>query len=204
MRADRGQLETAIVNLGTNARDAMPNGGMLTLSAERWKWSVRATHPEGLCPATMCRIDVIDNGTGMDAATLRACGRAVLHHQAAGHGTGLGLAMVKGFAEQSGAACRSPASPGKGTTVVMWLRQADGEARRSTTKKSPMRRFVRRPASLLSMMMNWFAKRWPRNSKPKGSQPSMATSGHEAVALVEAGEIVDALVCDLSMPGING
>ena len=92
--ADRAQLETAIINLGTNARDAMPDGGTLTLSADAEHVEEGQRHLSGLAPGDDVRLSV--------AATLARVSEPFFTTKPPGQGTGLGVAMVKGFAEQSG------------------------------------------------------------------------------------------------------
>jgi signal transduction histidine kinase len=117
--ADRGQLETVLINLATNARDAMPGGGVLTLSAALdGGMGGPAT---ALAPGSYIQIAVADTGDGMDAATLARATEAFFTTKEAGRGTGLGLALALSFAEQSGGAMRISSAPGQGTTVRIWL-----------------------------------------------------------------------------------
>ena len=126
---DRGQLETALVNLGTNARDAMTNGGVLTLSAAPVQVvEGEAAHGAGIKPGLYVRIDVADTGEGMDRATLDRAIEPFFTTKPQGKGTGLGLALVKGFTEQSGGGMNIESALGQGTTVSIWLRQAGVEA----------------------------------------------------------------------------
>jgi len=100
--ADKGQLETALVNLATNARDSMPAGGCLTLSAETETVpSDGPTDMAELAPGRYVRLAVADTGTGMDRATLARAGEPFFTTKELGAGTGLGLPMAKGFIEQS-------------------------------------------------------------------------------------------------------
>jgi PAS domain S-box-containing protein len=125
--ADRGQLETGLLNLAANSRDAMPRGGSLTLSAVLVQVA-DAGAPAGLARGDYVRIDVADTGIGMDAATLARAAEPFHTTKPSGQGTGLGLPMVKEFAEQSGGAMTIASAPGAGTTVSLWLRVAATEA----------------------------------------------------------------------------
>ncbi len=125
--ADQAQLETAIINLGTNARDAMPDGGALILSAAAEHVAENEHHTAGLTPGDYVRLSVVDNGTGIDAATLARVSEPFFTTKGPGRGTGLGLAMARGFAEQSGGALSIASTLGKGTTVTMWLHQSADE-----------------------------------------------------------------------------
>ena len=119
--ADRGQLETVLVNLATNARDAMPSGGTLTLGADAEMVSAGLPHPVGLAPGLYIRIQVGDTGTGMDRGVLSRVTEPFFTTKEPGKGTGLGLAMAKGFVEQSGGSLSIESAPGQGTRVILWL-----------------------------------------------------------------------------------
>ncbi len=100
--ADKGQLETVLVNLATNARDAMPDGGALTLTATVEVVTGDANHAADLRPGRYVRLSVADTGTGIDQSNLTRVLEPFFSTKPAGQGTGLGLSMAKGFAEQSG------------------------------------------------------------------------------------------------------
>jgi signal transduction histidine kinase/HAMP domain-containing protein len=120
--ADRAQLETVVVNLAINARDAMPQGGRLTISAATESVSpADPVHPAGLAPGRYVRLAVADTGTGMDADTLARAEEPFFTTKQGGLGTGLGLPMAAGFAEQSRGGLRIESSPGDGTTVTLWV-----------------------------------------------------------------------------------
>ena len=103
--ADKGQLDTVLVNLATNARYAMPEGGHLVFSAAPEIVSLEgAAHPAGLVRGRYVRIVVADTGTGMDATTLARASAPFFTNKQTGVGTGLGLPMAKGFADRSGGA----------------------------------------------------------------------------------------------------
>nr|WP_294517285.1 ATP-binding protein [uncultured Rhodopila sp.] len=124
--ADRAQLETVVVNLATNARDAMPQGGRLTLSAATEDVSpTESIHPAGLAPGRYVRLSLADTGIGMDADTLARAQEPFFTTKQAGLGTGLGLPMALGFAEQSGGGLAIESSPDHGTIVTLWLPAAE-------------------------------------------------------------------------------
>jgi PAS domain S-box-containing protein len=120
--ADRAQLETVLVNLAVNARDAMPEGGQLTISGASDTVSER--NPQGLAPGQYVRLGVTDTGSGMDAATLERACEPFFTTKPLGQGTGLGLAMARGFAQQSGGGFAISSILGQGTTVMLWFPQA--------------------------------------------------------------------------------
>jgi PAS domain S-box-containing protein len=118
VHADATQIELAVVNLALNARDAMPSGGRLTLAAaERGLVTGEPDLPAGRYAV----LEVRDTGQGMDDATLARAPEPFFTTKAAGKGTGLGLAMVRGLAVQTGGALRLHSRPGAGTTVALWL-----------------------------------------------------------------------------------
>lgn len=121
-RADANQLEMALLNLALNARDAMPDGGKLTLSVERL-----AAEGPGDDPAQV-QLTVVDTGTGMDEATLHRAIEPFFSTKGIGRGTGLGLSMVHGLAEQLGGKLLIESEVGRGTAVRLRLPIVEGES----------------------------------------------------------------------------
>ncbi len=113
-------LETALLNLAVNARDAMPGGGKLLISARRSNAGERG-RPVELATDEAVAISVRDNGTGMAPEVLQRVTEPFFTTKDPGKGTGLGLSMVHGFAAQSGGAMRIESCPGKGTTITLYL-----------------------------------------------------------------------------------
>ena len=107
---DRNQLEAALINLAVNARDAMPDGGRLTISTA-------AAGPGEVV------VRVADTGTGMDAKTLERATEPFYTTKPVGRGTGLGLSQVYGFATQAGGRLDIASEPGEGTVVAITLRR---------------------------------------------------------------------------------
>ena len=213
--ADKGQLETALVNLATNARDAMPEGGRLTLAADTEIVPAGgATHPAGLAPGRYVRLTVADTGVGMDTATLARAGEPFFTTKDLGVGTGLGLPMAKGFAEQSGGALGIESSPGKGCTVTLWLPAAEapqaarGGAAGPIAGAEPGSGTPGEAATHARVLLvddeALVREVLAEHLEDAGYGVVVAASGAEALALLAAGEAVDALVTDLSMPGMDG
>ncbi|HEX4097878.1 MAG TPA: ATP-binding protein, partial [Caulobacteraceae bacterium] len=121
--ADANQLELALMNLALNARDAMPDGGALTISA--CEEIVATPSKLGLAPGRYVRLGVADTGQGMDANTLARAAEPFFTTKGTGKGTGLGLSMVHGLAAQSGGALRIESTPGTGTRIDLYLPQAE-------------------------------------------------------------------------------
>ncbi|MDT8315428.1 PAS domain S-box protein [Roseomonas mucosa] len=129
LRADRRQLETVLINLAINARDAMPpGGGEVAFGAAAEVVAEGEEHPAGLRPGRYVRLWAADTGVGMDAATLARSTEPFFTTKPQDRGTGLGLSMASGFAAQSGGALRLESEPGRGTTATLWLPQAGGAA----------------------------------------------------------------------------
>ena len=205
--ADKAQLETVLVNLAVNARDAMPDGGCLTLQAAVETVADARRHHAGLAAGEYVRLDVVDTGTGMDAATLTRASEPFFTTKPLGQGTGLGLAMARGFAQQSGGAFAIRSVPGEGTTVSLWFPRASvstldaginavgqpgalmpGLARRiMVVDDDPMVRAV-----LVGQL------------EGLGYVVTQAGDGLAALAQLDAGAETDLLVTDFAMPGMNG
>jgi PAS domain S-box-containing protein len=203
--ADRGQLETALVNLGTNARDAMPAGGTLTLAAAAEQVGEGAAHAAGLQPGRYVRLAVTDTGAGMSPEVLARITEPFFTTKRKGEGTGLGLPMVKGFAEQSGGALLIDSILGAGTTVRLWLRQAEDKAFVPAGAPPDDRSLTGGTARVLlvdddDLVRETLAEQF----EELGFGVLVASNGPEALALLQAGEAVDVLISDLSMPGMNG
>jgi PAS domain S-box-containing protein len=211
--ADKGQLETAMVNLATNARDAMPEGGRLILSAGSDVVPPDGSvHPAGLAPGRYVRLAVTDTGVGMDPATLARATEPFYTTKGVGVGTGLGLPMVRGFAEQSGGTISIASDPGKGTTVTLWLPTADPEKYPSpaTPQDGVGAAYPGAGEALASTRVmvvddeDLLREVLAEQLEDLGFSVLTAANGSEALSLLAAGETVDALVTDLSMPGIDG
>jgi PAS domain S-box-containing protein len=128
--ADAGQLENAMLNLAINARDAMPTGGNLTITAENRDLE---RGPEAkameIRPGRYVHIEVRDDGVGMTPDLLERAIEPFFTTKEVGEGSGLGLSMVYGFAKQSGGAVRIDSAPGQGTVVSLYLAGDEGEER---------------------------------------------------------------------------
>ena len=126
-RTDANQLEVAILNLAINARDAMPDGGTLTISTER----LDLTEPEGdLAAGSYVAIRVADTGLGMTPEVQAKAFDPFFTTKSSGRGTGLGLAQVYGFSKQCGGTARIVSQPGQGTVITLWLEHTSiGETR---------------------------------------------------------------------------
>jgi CheY-like chemotaxis protein len=125
---DPSQLESAILNLCINARDAMPDGGKITIeTGNRWI-DQRMAKERGLEPGQYISVCVSDTGTGMTPEVIEKAFDPFFTTKPIGVGTGLGLSMIYGFAQQSGGAVRIYSEPGQGTLVCVYLPRHYGDA----------------------------------------------------------------------------
>ena len=209
LQADRAQLETALVNLAINARDAMPAGGTLTLGAHAETVEPpaahRISHRASLAPGSYVRLEVSDTGTGLDPATLARAVEPFFTTKGPGQGTGLGLAMARGLAQQSGGELTICSTLGHGTTVTLWFPEANArnplDPPPAITDASPPMPFARVLVVDDDAMVR---EMLARELQDLGYDTIQASDGHAALVLLDRGEPVDLLVTDLSMPGMNG
>ena len=124
---DPPQLENALLNLCINARDAMPQGGRLTICTANTRLGPQAARERDLAPGPYVSLRVTDTGTGMAPDTAARAFDPFFTTKPLGHGTGLGLSMIYGFARQSGGQTRIRTAPGQGTTVCLYLPRHQGE-----------------------------------------------------------------------------
>lgn len=203
-RTDANHLETAILNLVVNARDAMPEGGAITVSAEE------ATPPRELAlpPARYIRLSVADTGSGMDDATLGRAAEPFFTTKGVGKGTGLGLSMVHGLAEQSGGRLSLSSRPREGTTVVLWLPVAGSEGTAVTAETAtqvPSAPAEARTLVIVAVdddplvLMNTTAM-----LEDLGHTVIDAMSGVEALEKLEGAGTVDLVITDHAMPSMTG
>ena len=127
-RVDASQLENSLLNLCINARDAMPDGGRLTIATANEWLDERAAAERELAPGQYISLCVTDNGVGMSAEVMARAFDPFFTTKPLGHGTGLGLSMVYGFVRQSGGQVRIRSKPGHGTTMGLYLPRHAGEA----------------------------------------------------------------------------
>jgi CheY-like chemotaxis protein len=150
------------------------------------------------------RITVSDTGVGMNAATLARVAEPFFSTKQPGQATGLSLAMAKGFVEQCGGALTIASMPGAGTTVSLWLRQAGDEWQAKTIGDMDGRRSQVTARVLIVDDDDFVREVLAAQLEAVGFATLIASSGTEAIALLQAGEAVDVLISDLAMPGMNG
>ena len=200
---DPNQLELAILNLAVNARDAMPDGGPLTILAEEVAVGPRST-PK-LKPGLYVRLSVIDAGCGMDSETLAHAIEPFYSTKEFGRGTGLGLSMVHGLAAQLGGGFELTSAPGEGTRVDLYLPVAkEGAPSEHRSVPAPVVPIGRRLSVLLVDDEEIVRTATAELIRDLGHSVEEASSGLEALARLDGGLQVDAVVSDYMMPGMNG
>ena len=199
--ADANQLEMALLNLAVNGRDAMPEGGILTIALA--VDTLEGQQARTLAPGAYLRLCVNDTGVGMDADTLAHAAEPFFSTKGIGRGTGLGLSMVHGLAAQLGGALTIESEPGEGTTIKVWLPvaqarsliaaiAADAEAGPGSGTVLLVDDEVLVRASTAEMLHDL------------GYRVIEVESAQEALRRFEAEGGVDILVTDHLMPGMTG
>jgi CheY-like chemotaxis protein len=197
---DANQLELAIMNLTLNARDAMPKGGNLTIAADE---QVLASESSGVTAGHYVRLSVTDTGVGMDLSVLARAGEPFFTTKGIGKGTGLGLAMVQGLAEQSGGRLQLKSVPGKGTSAVMWLPVA--ETLTSISAADVPVTSQSRPLTILVVDDDLLVLLGTVGMlEDLGHTVVEATTGQAALGVLRSDEPIDVLLTDQAMPGMTG
>jgi CheY-like chemotaxis protein len=204
---DPAQLESALLNLGINARDAMPAGGTLTIETANLLIddAFAARHPE-LVPGPYVQVAVRDSGVGIAAEILGRVFDPFFTTKAKGKGTGLGLSMVYGFVRQSGGHVTIQSAPGQGTAIEIYLPQAAADDRAPALAPLPAAAQLGGSEHILLVEDDELVRdHAERLLRQLGYRVSCAAGGPQALALLQRGEPVDLLFTDVIMPGgMNG
>jgi CheY-like chemotaxis protein len=200
---DPNQLDTAILNLCLNARDAMPEGGLITIRAARH--SLSDANVQGLERGDYVCLAVTDEGEGMDDETLAKAAEPFFTTKGVGKGSGLGLPMVHGLAAQSGGKLVLKSVRGRGTTAELWLPSAD-DALTGVSSITPARpEATSRPLNILAVdddalvLMNTSMM-----LEDLGHSVVEASNGRQALSALETAGPFDMVISDHAMPGMTG
>ncbi|MFK4608498.1 MHYT domain-containing protein [Bradyrhizobium diazoefficiens] len=200
VKVDANQLELAILNLAVNARDAMPDGGQITIAAREEQGE------GGLSSSGYVALSVSDTGCGMSDEILKHAQEPFFTTKGVGKGTGLGLSMVHGLAEQSGGRLVLKSRPGEGTTADIWLPIAEETAVPDLRIAAPAA--VAQPNRQLSVLVVdddlLVLENTAAMLEDLGHVVVEARSGDEALALLRRTRTVDLVVTDYAMPGMTG
>jgi PAS domain S-box-containing protein len=134
---DPSQLEGALLNLCVNARDAMPEGGRITIQTSNRQLGEHVASELGLPPGQFLSLCVADTGTGMAPEVVERAFDPFFTTKPIGQGTGLGLSMIYGFVRQSGGQVRISSEPGLGTTICLYLPRHDGHEAEAESLEEP-------------------------------------------------------------------
>ncbi|MFD2649454.1 PAS domain-containing protein [Devosia albogilva] len=206
IQTDANQLESALLNLAVNARDAMHGEGRITITGRA---ELLPVPRHGLAAGNYLRLSIADTGEGMDEITLRRAAEPFYTTKGVGKGTGLGLSMVHGLATQSGGTLVLKSRKGEGTTAEIWLPAVDGNAGTllaTAATHSPVEDSAEaRPLRILAVdddalvLMNTTAM-----LEDLGHTVREAYSGREALDLLLTDPQVDLVITDHAMPQMTG
>ena len=202
VESDPAQVEGALMNLIINARDAMPGGGTITVTAGREHVGSAAAD---LTPGDYVRLTVADQGEGMTEETLARATEPFFTTKGIGKGTGLGLAMIHGLAQQSGGALRLRSSVGVGTEVELWLPVAAREPAGAAANLLKASGAAARSLTILVVddddlvLLNTAAM-----LEDLGHTVIQATGGDAALRVLAETGSIDLLITDHAMPGMTG
>lgn len=205
---DRHQLENAILNLAVNARDAMENGGKLSIRTSNTH--LDADEVGESLPGDYVRIDVSDTGCGMSKEVLDRVFEPFFTTKPVGKGTGLGLSQIFGFVRQSGGEIGISSAVGIGTTVSLYLPRYEGQATSETADKADPKA-VATPGHPLGSRTALVVEDDPRvltatagALEELGVKTIRSSSAEEAIAILEKNSAIDIIVTDVIMPGMTG
>ncbi|KQT60707.1 hypothetical protein ASG54_24955 [Aureimonas sp. Leaf460] len=202
---DANQLESALLNLAINARDAMPEGGKLTVTtANRCFGPAQVLKMEGLAPGNYVIVEVADTGIGMSPETLQKVFEPFFTTKPIGQGTGLGLSMIYGFAKQSNGHVTVESTEGQGTVIRLVLPRyaeravaIEEEADMQAPKGDGETVLVVEDEALVRMLVVDVLE-------DLGYRAIEAGSADEAIPYLKAEGRIDLLMTDVGLPGMNG
>jgi PAS domain S-box-containing protein len=202
---DPNQLESALLNLAINARDAMPDGGRLTISTANARIDSVSANAPALSPGDYVCIGVADTGVGMSAEVAARAFDPFFTTKPIGQGTGLGLSMIYGFARQSNGHATIDSKLGQGTSVRLYLPRHHGDIAAEHTSAARTAEHVFTGETVLvvedepvvrSVILEMLGE--------QGYRTLEAVDGPSGLNILRSGERIDLLVTDVGLPGING
>ncbi len=205
---DPHQLESALLNLAINARDAMPDGGTLTIeTCNAHLDTAYAAKTRDIRPGQYVCICVSDTGTGMDRDTIEKAFEPFFTTKPIGQGTGLGLSMIYGFARQSDGYAKIYSELGQGTTIKLYLPRHYGDAEQADDDPASTRlEMVAHGGDVVLVVEDETAVRELvlEVLHDLGFQTLEAADGPAGLAVLQSGQRIDLLVTDVGLPGLNG
>jgi PAS domain S-box-containing protein len=206
-KVDPSQLENALLNLCINGRDAMaPEGGRLSVATANQALDERAARDEGLSPGQYVRLSVTDTGSGMSPEVIERAFDPFFTTKPLGEGTGLGLSMVYGFAQQSGGQVRIRSEVGKGTTMAIYLPRHLGSLEHPQAHLSPAAADLGQGETVLVVDDEHTIQMLIRDVLVEnGYVPLEAADGPAALRFLQSDTRIDLLITDVGLPGgMNG
>ena len=202
---DPNQLESALLNLAINARDAMPDGGKLVIATSNVRIDDVAANPSALAPGDYICVGVTDTGTGMSAEVAARAFDPFFTTKPIGQGTGLGLSMIYGFARQSNGHATIDSKLDRGTSVKLYLPRHHGQllaadasgviaSQHAATGETVL--VVEDEPVVRSVILEMLGE--------QGYRTIEAADGPSGLRLLCMNEQVDLLITDVGLPGMNG
>jgi CheY-like chemotaxis protein len=202
---DPDQLESAVLNLAINARDAMPNGGRLVIETSNIHIGPSAARPD-LMPGPYVSLIVTDTGTGMPASVIEQAFEPFYTTKPLGQGTGLGLSMIYGFIRQSEGDVRIESEVGHGTSVILCLPRFTGELPGPADREAtPASLEPARHATVLVVEDEVIVRELVLEVLAElGLSSISADNGPAGLEILRSKQQVDLLITDIGLPGLNG
>lgn len=202
---DAHQLDSALLNLCINARDAMPQGGRLTIATANVELDEAAAQQAEVAPGEYVSLAVSDTGTGMSEETMQRVFDPFFTTKPAGAGTGLGLSMVYGFVRQSGGQVRARSAPGEGSTFTLYLPRSLAAPESESTVRSDAALHLAGKAVLVVDDEPAIRMIVAEALEALGVTVLQAGDAASALTLLESDAHFDLLMTDVGLPGeING
>ena len=201
---DRNQLENSLLNLAINARDAMPNGG--TLSMETRNVRVEASVPSHITPGSYVAISVVDTGTGMPPEVIARAFDPFFTTKPTGQGTGLGLSMVYGFARQSNGHVEIESTVGEGTAIRLYLPYHQGEEVVEVASDGSAEAHVEGTGQTVLVIEDEpLVRMLVLDALAElGYRALEAIDGPSGLQILQSPQKIDLLITDIGLPGLNG
>ncbi|NMZ63632.1 response regulator [Pseudomonas oryzihabitans] len=204
VRMDANQLESAVINLAINARDAMPDGGTITITTAAVHLSPEEGAAMDLAEGDYVTLTVADTGVGMTPEVLAKVFEPFYTTKPIGQGTGLGLSMVYGYMRQANGGVRILSQPGKGTQVQLYMPCLGGdldilpseESRSAPLGVGEVVLVVEDEAVVRSLIVEVLGE--------LGYQTLEAGNAQEAMPFLENPQRIDLMISDVGLPGMNG
>lgn len=198
---DPDQLSSALVNLGINARDAMPNGGRLTIDTDTVAIDQDEAGVRDISAGRYVSISITDTGTGIDEAIQNKIYEPFFSTKGVGKGTGLGLSMVYGFVKQSGGHIEFETVKGCGTTFKLYLPASEQRPLPLTAEHSP-KRLPGGHETILCVEDDAIVRDFvTQQLRALGYKTIVASNATEALTEIRSGAPIDLLFTDVIMPG---